>query len=149
MTMSESDNPFLKSLARRLEIDPRFMAYALAQYQLQEGIEVEGLTQSLGLMPEMLTRLALCLRPDCRSPQFAAQLREIADYTLADEGSLANLLRQVSGMEKLVVISQAPEITDAQVEVAPFAPGLLAVARDRDDGIGAKPPDEPLKPEDD
>ena len=67
MTQDETDNPLLKSLAQRLEADPRFMAYALAQYRRQEGIGVEELAQSLGMMPEMMARLALCLRPDSRS----------------------------------------------------------------------------------
>jgi hypothetical protein len=101
MTMGETDNQLLKSLAQRLETDPRFMACALALYLRQEGIEIEELAQLLGLIPEMIARLALCLRPDARSPQFAEQVREIADYTLADEAQLANLLRQVSGLERL------------------------------------------------
>lgn len=150
MTKDETDNPLLKSLTQRLETDPRFMAYALAQYRRQEGIEIEELAQLLGLMPEMTTRLALCLRPDARSPQFAEQVREIADYTLADEAQLANLLRQLSGLEKLGRIQQAPDMADAEEESAPLMPGLLAVARDRDDEEEAqKPPDEPVKPEDD
>ena len=149
MTKSETDNPLLKSLAQRLETDPHFMAYALAQYRLQEGIEVEEIAQSLGMMPEMISRLAVCLRPDSLSPQFAEQVREIADYTLADEERLANLLRQVSGLEKLGRLQQSPAAADAE-ESALLMPGLLAVARDRDDEEEApKPPDEPVKPEDD
>src|SRR5262245_52122741 len=150
MTKDETDNPLLKSLTQRLETDPRFMAYALAQYRRQEGIEIEELAQLLGLMPEMTTRLALCLRPDARSPQFAEQVREIADYTLADEAQLANLLRQLSGLEKLGRIQQAPAAGDAEEASATLMPGLIAVARDRDDEEGAqKPPDEAVKPEDD
>lgn len=150
ITKGDTDNPLLKSMAERLEADPRFMAYALAQFRLQEGIEIEELAQSLGMMPEMMARLELCLRPDAGSPQFAAQVREIADYTLADEAQLANLLRQVSGLEKLGRIQQTPAAGDAEEASAPLIPGLLAVARDRDDEEEAqKPPDEPVKPEDD
>lgn len=150
MTKDETDNPLLKSMAERLEDDPRFMAYALAQYRLQEGIGIEELAQSLGMKPEMMARLALCLRPDAGSPQFAAQVREIADYTLADEAQLANLLRQVSGLEKLAHIRQTPATVGAEEASAPLMPGLLAVARDRDDAEEAQTlPDEPVKPEDD
>lgn len=149
MTKDETDNPLLKSLAQRLETDPRFMAYALALYRRQEGIEGEELSQSLGLMPEMMARLALCLRPDSNSPQFAAQVSEIADYTLADEGRLANLLRQVSGLEKLGRIQHVPATGDAEEESASLMPGLLAAARDRDEAEEAQTPhDEPMKPED-
>ncbi len=143
MTKDETDKPLLKSLAQRLETDPRFMAYALTLYRRQEGIEVEELAQSLGLMPEMMARLALCLRPDADSPQFAAQVLEIADYTLADEGRLANLLRQVSGLEKLGRIQQAPATGVAEEENVTLMPGLLAVARDRDEAEEAQtPPDD-------
>jgi hypothetical protein len=149
MTKSETNNPLLKSLAQRLETDPRFMAYALAQYRLQEGIEVEEIAQSLGMMPEMMARLAVCLRPDASSPQFAEQVREIADYTLADEGRMANLLRQVSSLEKLGRLPQSPAAADAE-ESALLMPGLLVVARDRDDEEEAQTaPDEPAPPEDD
>ncbi len=150
MTKGETDNPLLKSLAQRLETDPRFMAYALALYRRQEGIKIEELAQLLGLMPEMMARLALCLRPDSNSPQFAAQVREIADYTVADEGHLANLLRQVSGLEKLSRIQQGPATADTEEGSAPLMPGLLAVARDRDDADEAQTlPDEPVKHEND
>ncbi len=150
MMKSETDNPLLKSLARRLETDPRFMAHALAQYRRQEGIETEELARSLGMAPEMMARLALCLRPDASSPQFAEQVREIADYSLADEGQLANLLRQVSGLEKLGQLRQAPASGDEQEEIASLMPdSLLTVARDRDDvGEAQTPSDEPIKPED-
>jgi len=149
MTKGETDNPLFKSLAQRLETDPRFMAHAMELYRRQEGVEIEELAQSLGLLPEMMARLALCLRPDARSPQFAEQVREIADYTLADEAQLANLLRQVSGLEKLGRIQQTPAAGDAEEASAPLMPGLLAVARDRDDEEEAQtPPDEPVKRED-
>lgn len=133
MTKDATDKLRLDSLARRLETDPRFMTYALALYRRQEGIEVEELAQSLGLMPEMMARMALCLRPDARSPQFAAQVREIADYTLADEAQLANLLRQVSSLEKLERISRTTATDIAEEESVPLTAGLLAVARDHDE----------------
>jgi hypothetical protein len=147
MMKDATDKLRLESLARRLETDPRFMAYALALYRRQEGLEVEELAQYLGLIPEMMARMALCLLPDTRSPLFAEQVREIADYTLADEAQLANLLRQVSGLEKLERISQTTTTDSAGEASVPLMAGLLAVARDHDEEEEAQtPPDEPAKP---
>ena len=131
MTQDATNKSKLAGLARRLQSDPRFMACALAAYREQEGLEEEELPQALGIIPEMLSRLALCKRPDTQSPEFAAQVREIADYTLADEVQLANLLRQISGLEKLARRkSDAAEKSEA---AEPLMTGLLAVARDRDE----------------
>ncbi len=132
MTQDAMNKTPLTGLARRLQSDPRFMAYALAVYQEQEGLEEEELAQALGIMPEMLSRLALCKRPDDRSPEFAAQVREIADYTLADEAQLANLLRQISGLEKMARRGGEPAAAGESAGVEPLMTGLLAVARDRD-----------------
>lgn len=131
MTQDATNKSKLTGLARRLQSDPRFMACALAVYREQEGLEEEELAQALGIMPEMLSRLALCKRPDDRSPEFAAQVREIADYTLADEAQLASLLRQISGLEKLA--RRESGVAEESEAAEPLMTGLLAVARDRDE----------------
>lgn len=140
----------LSRLARRMQQDPRFMAYALSAYQQQEGLDTEGLAQTLGALPEMLARLSLCKRPDPNSPRFAEQVREIADYTLTDETQLANILRQVSSLEKLSQrqITLASPDTE-ELSVQPLA-GLLAAARDRDESEEdiSSPSDDPSKPKD-
>jgi len=133
MTQDAMNKPLLTELAQRFQSDPRFMAYTLAVYQEQEGLGEEELALALGMMPEMLSRLALCKRPDAQSPEFAAQVREIADYTLADEAQLANLLRQVSGLEKLAQQVREPAAVDERAGAEPLMTGLLAVARDRDE----------------
>ena len=133
MTQDAMNKPLLTGLAGRLQSDPRFMAYTLTVYQEQEGLEEEELALALGMMPEMLSRLALCKRPDAQSPEFAAQVREIADYTLADEAQLANLLRQVSSLEKLAQRRRDPVATGESEVAEPLMTGLLAVARDRDE----------------
>jgi hypothetical protein len=133
MTQDALSKSPLTGLVRRLQANPRFMAYALTVYQEQEGFEEEELAQALGIMPEILSRLALCKRPDERSPEFAAQVREIADYTLADEAQLANLLRQISGLEKLAQRGREPAAADESPGAEPLMTGLLAVARDRDE----------------
>ncbi|MGH9766424.1 MAG: hypothetical protein ACREAB_03240 [Blastocatellia bacterium] len=151
MTRDATNKPLLMGLARRLQSDPRFMAYALAVYQEQEGLEEEELAQALGIMPEMMSRLALCRRPDSQSPEFAAQVREIADYTLADEAHLANLLRQISGLERLARRGRGSAMVDESEGAEPLMTGLLAVARDRDETEDERAPlaDESAKPEDD
>lgn len=98
-----SQEPFavLSALARRLRNDPRYMSYVLAVYQRQENFMDVDLAQVLGTLPALVSRLAVCKRPDSSSAQFAEQIRELADYTLIDEVQLAGILRQVEAIEKL------------------------------------------------
>ncbi len=132
MTKDTTNQPPLTGLAQRLQTDPRFMAYALAAYQRQEGMADEELAPALGMLPELVMRLALCRRPDPHSPQFAEQVREIADYALADEGRLANLLRQISSLEKLAQRQPTPATANEE-DAAPLTAGFLAAARDRNE----------------
>ena len=99
--MSDSDarNGGAK-LARRLETDSEFMAYVLAEYRGQEHRSLEQLQDELGIASSMLTRLSLCRRPDTNSPEFAEQVREIADYALLDEAQQD----QVKGGPKRIFI---------------------------------------------
>jgi hypothetical protein len=93
-------------LVKRLGRNPKFMAYVLFQYQDQEGISDENLPAVLGTLPELVSRLALCRKPDADKTSFAERVREIADYTLVDESLLANIIRQVGSIEAL---SKSPE----------------------------------------
>lgn len=115
-------------LVRHLKGNPDFVAYVLARYQEQEGITDENLPAVLGTLPELVSRLALCRKPDANDANFAASVREIADYALVDESLLANIIRRISSLEALS--------KSAQHE-------FLAAARDRDD-MGAE--DEPFRP---
>lgn len=126
-------NTSLSRLAQRLQNDPRFMSYVLTAYQRQEGLDTEGLAQELGAPPGLLRRLTLCKRPDSNSPQFAEQVREIADYTLTDEAQLANILRQVDSLEKLAQLDATPVEPEVASQTALPLSGFLAVARDRDE----------------
>lgn len=143
MTSDAIKQSSLTSLAQRLQADPRFMAYALAVYQQQEELDVSELAAALGALPEMLTRLALCQRPDAHSPQFAEQVRELADYTLIDEAQLANLLRQVSSLEKLAQHQSTRAVAGAETEAPLLDAGLLAAARDRDEADEHQPAAKP------
>lgn len=126
-------NTLLERFVQGLRDNSQFMSHALLLYQEQENLSIEELAAELGAMPAMLTRLALCKRPDHASPRFAEQVREIADYTLLDEAQLANLLRQVEAVERLA--KRPIQVTHQQAEAELTHPlsGLLAAARDRDE----------------
>ena len=94
-------NPLLSKMAHRLQSNPRFMAYVLATYQNQKGLNTENLVQELDMLPTFLDRLALCKRPFSSSPHFNHHVSEIANYTQTDESQLKNILRQVESLEKL------------------------------------------------
>ena len=115
--MNPTINPSLQLLAEKLSDDPDFMAFVLDQLCRQEGLSVLELPDALGIMPEMVTRLALCRKPNPDTVDFAKGVREIADYTLADEAVLANVIRRVSSVHSL---------GSAKEEA------FLAAARDRD-----------------
>lgn len=121
--MNPNVNPALKILAEKLRDDPNFMAFVLDQFCRQERISAVELPAELGIMPEMLTRLALCRTPNADNFDFAKTVREIADYTLIDEAVLANVIRRVSSVHSL---------GSAKEEA------FLAAARDR--GLETGPP---------
>lgn len=125
---SKSDDALIR-LAEKLSHDRRFMSYALASYQQQEELDIEQLAGSLRIPRLLLLRLALCRRPNSESEQFAQQVREVADYTLTDEGQLANLLRQVEAIEKLRELERST-LNSARESLT----GLLAAARDHAEG---------------
>jgi hypothetical protein len=115
-------------LVSRLKGNPDFVAYVLARYQEKEGISDGSLPWVLGTLPALVSRLALCRKPDANAANFATSVREIADYTLVDESLLAGIIRQVSSLEALSKSSEHE---------------FLAAARDRDD-VG--PENEPSPP---
>lgn len=121
----------LAGLARRLRGDPRYMSYVLAVYQEQEGLMDDDFARELGTLPALVSRLAVCKRPDSSSAQFAEQVRELADYSLIDEARLADILRQVEAIEKLAgrPMTLSPKELEKQSGHSPT--GFLAAARDR------------------
>ena len=121
----------LAQLAHRLRNNPLYMSYVLAIYQKQEDLMDEELAQELGTLPALVSRLAICKRPDSSSMHFAEQVRELADYTLTDEAQLAGILRQVDAIEKLA--GRPTNLSTAELETQSIdsPTGLLAAARDR------------------
>ncbi len=125
MSNTETKTEALRLLARRLEGNADFMASALALYRKQDRMDDRALAEQLGTSEDMLLRLALCKRPQSESPQFADQVRQMAQYVRIEAGRLANLLREIESLEQF---SQLPEARQA-----PLGSGLLAAARDRDE----------------
>ncbi|CAG0947699.1 hypothetical protein ANRL1_04441 [Anaerolineae bacterium] len=137
---SESTEQLIR-LAHRLEANDCFIAWALATYRKQEKLNDRELSEQLGASDELLTRLALCKRPNSASPQFADQVRKIAEYSHVDVARLAMVLRQVESLHEL---SKRPrsEATSVEPNLVPLRSGLLAAARDHDES------EEPESPED-
>ena len=77
--------PILAALAERLRDDPQFMAHVLSTYQQLMGLDDYALARELRTRPEMMVRLALCKSPDVTSVSYERDLRDLSDYTLADE----------------------------------------------------------------
>jgi hypothetical protein len=82
-------------LARKLASNPNYMANVLVLYQEEQGLDEERLARILGTTPEMILRLALCKRPDTSSVDSDDQIRELSDFTLIDEATLAGVLQRV------------------------------------------------------
>lgn len=93
MQSGVSDDQLLRAMAGKLSNNAEFMAFALAVYQQQEGLDDSALAKKLQTLPDMLVRLALCKRPSAHSTEFAEQVRELSDYTLIDERLLAEVIR--------------------------------------------------------
>src|SRR5262249_43944771 len=125
MNTEQDQIRLLTAMAQRLRHDPRFMAHVLAAYQEQEGLDVEGLARNLGMLPEMVVRLALCERPAAGTPGFAEQVRELSDYTLIDEALLARVIERVDRPAEQAQHSSLP----AQVSLSNLPARLLAAAR--------------------
>src|SRR5712692_9972448 len=115
----------LAILAQRLAEHPDFMASVLRAYRQQENLSDEAFAAYLRTNTAMLVRLALCKRPKSNSPQFAQQVRQIAEYTQTDTAALAMIVRQVESLEALQT-RPAPEASANEQRVAPRRSGLLA-----------------------
>ena len=109
----------LARLARRVEDDPTFLASALKQYALSEGLDGRGLAAALSCPVEALARLALCRRPRPTPPWFRQDVDRIATRFGANADALAAIVRQADALDRLRGI-EADER------------GLLMAARDQD-----------------
>jgi hypothetical protein len=139
---------YLTGLARRLQSNREYMAWALREYGQQERLDESELAGVLNLSRGMWIRLSLCKRPDPDSPAFADQVRQLSEYVSADAGMLVNLLRQIDSLSALR--DRPPPQPDAGT--APFQSfwrsGLLAAARDRPEEYEAGGPGDRQQPDD-
>jgi hypothetical protein len=94
------------------------MAATLRLYQQQEGLTDKQLAQHLGASQALLLQLALCKRPDPTSQSFAAQVRQLAEYTGIEANKLSDLIRQVESLRT--------EASTASVWWRPASPFLQA-----------------------
>ena len=123
----------LDDLARRVQVDPFFLASALAIYARSEGIDDAVLAAHLGCPPETLTMLRLCRRPH-PDERFAREITTIAE-------------RFPVGAEALAMVVRRADALDAMRETDAGERGTLIAARDREPNRGAHPPDpEPHEP---
>lgn len=134
MSMEADSIKLLVALSRRLKGDPKFMAHVLSVYSEQEGFSEDDLVRELESAPEMVVRLALCKRPDADSLDFADQVEQLSDYTLIDETLLTRIIRQVDSLSALSEYPGANLGEPGAEAVVNLGRGLLAAARDREDG---------------
>jgi hypothetical protein len=121
----------LNALLRRIADDDRFVGWALARVGSTDDVAVAA---RLGCPPENLPRLALCLRPNDASNQFAAEVHKIATYVGCDAVHLRDLLREATAVERLHSPTDGVDVVR----------GLLLAARDR--RRDEVPPQEDAKP---
>jgi hypothetical protein len=113
---------------------PQMMASLLRAWARREGLFTdERIMQRLGVDALGLRRLRLCTRPDGASAHFAAQLKQVADYTGIDDLLLANLVRQADAIEALGPRT-IEETAGAPGRVGGSLPAarMMAAARDRE-----------------
>gem|GEM_PF-1035924 len=120
----------------RCATDVFFMAWALERYRSAEGWDEQQLAAYLECTAEQLTRLALCRRPLASSERFVRDVQAIAAYTGANPFRLAELLRAVEALNAFAV----------DRPVAAPEQGLLAAARDRQEGEHTDSPPVPPAP---
>ena len=73
---------------------PRLIAHALAVYRRDHGLDDTALAALLDCAPEMLPYVALCSAPVPGSPDFDAEVADIAGYAGCAPDRLAALLAE-------------------------------------------------------
>lgn len=121
----------LARLAERFASEPDTMSALLHEYRRMESINEESLRQRLGITPEQLTHLNLCLIP--REERFADDVRRLAEVSGAPAHLLANIVHQVTFLKALPPRTIKEETTaEAQAQSRGVAFRAMA-ARDRTD----------------
>jgi len=128
-------------LARRIIQMPEFFGAVLYRFRQQENLTEQDVLHQLGTTPAMLDRLALCRLPDSNSPEFLAQMRQIAAFTKIDVELLIALLRQVEAVDALARPRNIIRLDRPNETTSSFESGLLTAARDRE--LTNEPPNTP------
>jgi hypothetical protein len=126
----------LYALSRRIIEMPEFFGALLHRFRQQESLSEEDLLHHLRTTRPMLTRLALCRQPNSNSPEFVAQMRQIATFTKIDVTLLMAMLRQVEAVDALSHPGNVVRLQRQDQETPSLESGLLAAARERESPKG-------------
>lgn len=119
----------LAALARRVESDPGFLAFALADYARANGLTDSALAERLGCSPERLPAIRLCRMPRSAPSQFQADVDRIADAFHINAAVIAEAVRL---SEALLAVRRRPGHAGT-LKAAEDQAGYLMAARDRAD----------------
>ncbi len=107
---TDSDLTELRAAAARLEVDPFFMASALAEYRTELRLNEQQLATLLDCDVDALTSLAFCRRPRLDDERlFLSDVQVIAKYVGCDWMELARLVRTVHSLATLKRFDGVPE----------------------------------------
>jgi transcriptional regulator with XRE-family HTH domain len=138
---NNKDLSLLQYAAKRAVRSRFFLAESLKEFRINRGMTEDDLGAFLGCSPVLLTKLALCRRPDPESPKFRNDIERIATAFNMQPIRLVQVIREVDSLKAL---TEAKPINEEAPE------GLLAVARDIEDkeADDTKPEEPPEEEED-
>ncbi|MBI4336486.1 MAG: hypothetical protein HY683_01455 [Chloroflexi bacterium] len=96
------------------------------RFRAHRGMDETDLAHFLGCVPKLLSKVALCRRPDPGSPTFRADIHRIADAFGLQADRLVQLIREVDVLETLEDAAPTAEQAESR--------GLLLAARDIEPG---------------
>lgn len=114
-------NESVARLARRVAIDPCFLAFALAEYAAAEGLDEAGLAAALGCPPDRLSHVRLCRAPRADPDGFRADVDRIVEAFGLNRDTVAAAVRH--GQVVTAMRGAAGGVPDET--------GFLIAARDR------------------
>src|SRR5436190_11765814 len=88
-------------MARKLESDHNFIAYAMKKYGEVEKISEGEICSLLSCSLEDYYKLALCRVPDVNADDFVARLNKISQYGNASIAELNRIIKRVTSIERL------------------------------------------------
>lgn len=121
----------LQLLVKTLINNPDYLAWVFASYQKIERLSDTQLMQKLDVSPLAFSRISISKRPATDSPDFAQELRQIANYANTDPVILANIIRQVDSLRALHSMPEGEPETDPGSQNTRTQSGVLSAARDQ------------------